>query len=104
MPQVLEEIVALVACRRQATARVDVHCACRLQAPGDSTGGRALRLSLTGARRQHGWTCKQIVGKQIVDGPFFLLTASRRGALGCTRSERDAAPAVSPPHAGVGVF
>ena len=68
MPQVLEEIVALVACRRQATARcgralrlslaerqatarVDVHCACRLQAPGDSTGGRAL------------------VGKQIVDGP-----------------------------------
>ena len=57
MPQVLEEIVALVACRRQATARVDVHCACRLQAPGDSTGGRALRLSLTGARRQHGWTC-----------------------------------------------
>ena len=43
--------IALVACRRQATARVDVHCACRLQAPGDSTGGRAL------------------VGKQIVDGP-----------------------------------
>ena len=25
VPQVLEEIVALVACRRQATARVDVH-------------------------------------------------------------------------------
>ena len=67
VPQVLEEIVALVACRRQATARVDVHCACRLQAPGDSTGGRALRLSLTGARRQQGG--RALVGKQIVDGP-----------------------------------
>ena len=31
--------------------------ACRSQASGDSTGGRAWSRSLTGVRRQHGWTC-----------------------------------------------
>ena len=53
VPQVLEEIVALVACRRQATARVDVHasqadCAWPggewpLSPEGTAGGCRALR-------------------------------------------------------------
>ena len=39
--KILVEIVEPVAYRREATARVDVRGACRLQASGDSTGGRA---------------------------------------------------------------
>ena len=78
--KILVEIVEPVACRREATARVDVRGACRLQASGDSMGGPQIQEKIVEVirvileeqcQRMRLFTYERRVVQQLVTGVFF---------------------------------